>query len=98
MWRLSHSQKGTHKLDESENYSTCNEERGRVSSYAGWGKEAGRDVEIEASQIEHLESVQRIQNEGGVAKTTEYGVEISYAASSTDKASERASMRVSEKA
>jgi hypothetical protein len=98
MWRLSHSQKGTHKLDESENYSTCDEERGRVPSYAGWGKEAGRDVEIEASQIEHFESVQRMLNEGGVAKTTESGVEISYAASSTDKASERASMRVSEKA
>jgi hypothetical protein len=98
MWRLSHSQKGTHKLDESENYPTCNEERGRVPSYAGWGKEAGRDVEIEASQIEHFESVQRILNEGGVAKTTEYGVEISYVASSTDKALERASMRVSEKA
>ena len=57
-------------------------------SYVNWGKEAGRDVEIEASQIERFESAQRMLNEGGVAKTTEYGVEISYAASSTDKASE----------
>lgn len=69
-----------------------------MPSYAGWGKEAGRDVEIEASQIENFESVQRTLNEGGVAKTIEYGVEISYAISSTDKASERASMTVSEKA
>ena len=60
-------------------------------SYVGWGKEAGRDVDIEAPQIEHFESVQRMLNEAGVAKATEYGVKISYAASSTDKASERAS-------
>ena len=67
-------------------------------SYVDWGKEAGRDAKIEASQIERFESVQGMLNEGGVVKTSEYGVEISYAASSTDKASERASMRVSGKA
>ena len=69
MWRLSHSRNGARKLDESENYLTC-EERGRVPSYVGWGKEARRDVEIEASQIEHFGSVQRMLNEGGVAKTS----------------------------
>ena len=97
-WRLSHSRKAARKLDESENYSTCDEEQGRVPSYVDWGKEAGRDVDIEASQIERFESVQRMLNKSGAAKTTEHGVEISSVASSTDKALERASMRVSEKA